>query len=45
MLEPVRKLLNRSVRTIRMIGSGALDLCFVACGRLDAVYAGIAGEG
>mmetsp|Transcript_1185 Transcript_1185/g.1877 ORF Transcript_1185/g.1877 Transcript_1185/m.1877 type:complete len:275 (+) Transcript_1185:52-876(+) len=45
MLEPVRKLLSRSVRTIRMIGSGTLDLCFVACGRLDAVYAGVAGEG
>lgn len=45
MLEPVKTLLNRKVRSIRMIGSGALDLCFVACGRLDAVYAGLAGEG
>eukprot|EP01041_Mallomonas_annulata_P011186 gene11186-23373_t len=27
------------------MGSGALDLCYVASGRLDAVYAGVAGEG
>jgi fructose-1,6-bisphosphatase/inositol monophosphatase family enzyme len=27
------------------IGSGALDLAFVACGRFDAVYSGVAGEG
>ncbi|TWD83817.1 myo-inositol-1(or 4)-monophosphatase [Kribbella amoyensis] len=26
------------VRDIRRIGVGAIDLCYVACGRLDAVY-------
>ena len=27
------------------MGSGVLDLCYVACGRLDACYCGLAGEG
>ena len=27
------------------VGSGCLDLCWVGCGRVDAVYAGVAGEG
>ena len=26
------------VRDIRRIGVGAIDLCYVACGRLDAVF-------
>lgn len=32
-------------RATRQLGSGVLDLCYVAQGRLDAVYAGVAGEG
>ena len=32
-------------RTTRQIGSGVLDLCYVASGRLDVVYSGVAGEG
>jgi fructose-1,6-bisphosphatase/inositol monophosphatase family enzyme len=28
-----------------MIGSGVLDVCYVATGRLDLVYAGVASEG
>jgi fructose-1,6-bisphosphatase/inositol monophosphatase family enzyme len=30
---------------LRAMGSGVMDLCFLAAGRLDAVYAGVAGEG
>jgi myo-inositol-1(or 4)-monophosphatase len=41
----VSRLMIHGCRTSRQLGSGALDLCYVACGRLDAVYAGIAGEG
>jgi myo-inositol-1(or 4)-monophosphatase len=35
--EVVRGLIGR-VRDIRRIGVGAIDLCYVACGRLDAAY-------
>jgi myo-inositol-1(or 4)-monophosphatase len=35
--EVVQHLITK-VRDIRRIGVGALDLCYVACGRLDAVY-------
>jgi myo-inositol-1(or 4)-monophosphatase len=35
--EVVRQLISK-VRDIRRIGVGAVDLCYVACGRLDAVY-------
>ncbi|MDX6279138.1 MAG: monophosphatase [Kribbellaceae bacterium] len=35
--EVVQSLIAK-VRDIRRIGVGAIDLCYVACGRLDAVY-------
>jgi myo-inositol-1(or 4)-monophosphatase len=35
--EVVQQLITK-VRDIRRIGVGAVDLCYVACGRLDAVY-------
>jgi myo-inositol-1(or 4)-monophosphatase len=35
--EVVQQLISK-VRDIRRIGVGAVDLCYVACGRLDAVY-------
>ncbi|GAA1567471.1 inositol monophosphatase family protein [Kribbella sancticallisti] len=35
--EVVQQLIAQ-VRDIRRIGVGAIDLCYVACGRLDAVY-------
>ncbi|KAA8493491.1 Inositol monophosphatase 1 [Porphyridium purpureum] len=35
----------QTIRGMRMLGSGALDLCYVADGTLDAVYAGVAREG
>lgn len=39
-----RRLIARGVRGVRQIGSGALDLCYVAACRADAVYTGVAGE-
>lgn len=45
MTAAVRKVLNNGCRTTRQFGSGVLDLCYVATGRLDIVYAGLAGEG
>lgn len=35
----------RAARISFQVGSGCLDLCWVGCGRVDAVYAGVAGEG
>jgi myo-inositol-1(or 4)-monophosphatase len=35
--EVIQHLITK-VRDIRRIGVGAIDLCYVACGRLDAVY-------
>jgi myo-inositol-1(or 4)-monophosphatase len=40
-LEPILKRLNtmlRHCRDLRRVGSAALDICWVACGRLDAYY-------
>lgn len=45
MIEVVQRLLYHGCRTTRSLGSGVLDLCYVATGRIDVVYAGVAGEG
>lgn len=45
MLAGTRRLMLANVRGLRQIGSGALDLCYVACGRVDGVFCGLAGEG
>lgn len=45
MLGSIQKILEHGCRSIRTLGSGVLDLCYVATGRLDVVYAGVAGEG
>jgi myo-inositol-1(or 4)-monophosphatase len=45
MLDVVKNLLYHGCRTTRSLGSGVLDLCYVATGRIDVVYAGVAGEG
>ncbi|GMI03630.1 hypothetical protein TrLO_g10710 [Triparma laevis f. longispina] len=45
MTNTVATIMRRNVKSIRMLGSGVLDLVFVALGRLDAVYCGVAGEG
>eukprot|EP00904_Undaria_pinnatifida_P007482 jgi/Undpi1/3864/HiC_scaffold_16.g07232.m1 len=44
MMEATEKVLRQS-RGIRQVGSGCLDLCWVGCGRVDALYSGVAGEG
>eukprot|EP01094_Clydonella_sp_ATCC50884_P004344 TRINITY_DN13372_c0_g1_i1.p1 TRINITY_DN13372_c0_g1~~TRINITY_DN13372_c0_g1_i1.p1 ORF type:complete len:295 (+),score=101.37 TRINITY_DN13372_c0_g1_i1:18-902(+) len=38
MLENIRRILKANVRSLRMEGSSALELCSVAVGRLDAFY-------
>jgi len=45
MLEAVKRILNHGCRATRSYGSGALDLCYVATGRIDVVYAGVDEEG
>lgn len=45
MVNVVERILHHGCRTMRSLGSGVLDLCYVATGRLDVVYAGVAGEG
>lgn len=45
MVDAVKRLLEHGVRTTRTLGSGVLDLCYVACGRMDVVYTGMAEEG
>ncbi|CAM9722521.1 unnamed protein product [Ectocarpus sp. 6 AP-2014] len=44
MMEVTEKVL-RKCRGLRQVGSGCLDLCWVGCGRVDALYSGVAGEG
>lgn len=41
----VQRVLRHGCRTTRSLGSGVLNLCYVATGRIDVVYAGVAGEG
>jgi len=45
MVGAIQRVLEHGCRTFRTLGSGVLDLCYVATGRLDVVYAGVAGEG
>jgi len=33
------------VQAVRQLGSGVLDLVYVAAGRVDGVYCGVAGDG
>lgn len=39
------RIMKRGCRAMRQLGSGCLDLCLVASGRLDVVYAGLCKEG
>lgn len=41
----VQNIIKNGVKTTRCLGSGVLDFCYVATGRLDVVFAGIANEG
>ena len=45
MIGAVENLLKHGVRSTRTLGAGVLDLCYVACGRMDVVYTGMADEG
>ena len=45
MLGAMSRILANGCRAIRGFGSGCLDLCYVATGQLDIVYAGIVNEG
>jgi fructose-1,6-bisphosphatase/inositol monophosphatase family enzyme len=45
MVGALQRLLQHGCRATRCLGSGVLDLCFVATGKMDVVYAGVAGEG
>jgi fructose-1,6-bisphosphatase/inositol monophosphatase family enzyme len=45
MVNVVRKIMKNGCRTTRSLGSGVLDMIYVATGRIDVVYTGIAGEG
>ena len=40
-----KNVLKTNCHALRAMGSGVLDLCYIAAGRLDAVYAGVSGEG
>ncbi len=39
----LEQIMHKAPHAIRQLGSGVLNLCYVACGRQDAVYAGVAG--
>jgi len=45
MVGAVKRVLQHGCRSTRSYGSGVLDLCYVASGRLDVVYTGMAEEG
>lgn len=45
LLKATERLLQANVQAVRQLGSGVLDLAYVAAGRVDAVYCGVAGEG
>jgi fructose-1,6-bisphosphatase/inositol monophosphatase family enzyme len=44
-LVTTRTVLLEGVHAMRTMGSGVLDLAYVAAGRLDCLYSGVAGEG
>lgn len=44
MCDTLRNVMFQGPHAIRSLGSGVLDLCYLASGRLDALYAGVAGE-
>lgn len=45
MVGAAERILRHGCRTVRQLGSGVLDICYVASGRIDVVYTGIADEG
>ncbi|GAB5033114.1 myo-inositol-1(or 4)-monophosphatase [Nannochloropsis oceanica] len=45
LLQVTERLLRGNVQAVRQFGSGVLDLAYVAAGRVDGVYCGVAGDG
>jgi len=45
MTSTVQKFMDKGCLATRQLGSGVLDLCYVATGRFHCVYSGVAGEG
>ncbi|TFJ86880.1 hypothetical protein NSK_001968 [Nannochloropsis salina CCMP1776] len=45
LLRVSERLLRGNVQALRQFGSGVLDLAYVAAGRVDGVYCGVAGDG
>jgi len=45
MVGGVKRILNHGCRSTRSTGCGVLDICYVATGRFDVVYTGLAEEG
>mmetsp|Transcript_26450 Transcript_26450/g.78248 ORF Transcript_26450/g.78248 Transcript_26450/m.78248 type:complete len:287 (+) Transcript_26450:284-1144(+) len=45
MVGAAEHILQHGCRTLRQLGSGVLDICYVASGRIDVVYTGVADEG
>jgi fructose-1,6-bisphosphatase/inositol monophosphatase family enzyme len=45
MVGALQRLLQHGCRATRCLGSGVLDLCYIATGKMDVIYAGVASEG
>lgn len=45
MVTAVQHFMERGCLATRQLGTGVLDLCYVATGRFSVVYSGVAGEG
>ena len=45
MINSIQRLLEHGVRATRQLGSGVLDLYYVASGRMDVVYTGLSDKG
>lgn len=43
-LQSIHAMIRRRAHSVRLLGSAALDLCYVACGRLDGVFSAVTGE-
>lgn len=44
MITCAESVMNSKIHAMRSLGSGVLDLCYVAKGRLDCLYSGVAGN-
>ena len=44
MCSVIENVMHQKCHGLREMGSGVLSLCYLACGRVDAVYAGTGGK-